>query len=79
MAAFADYKVADISLAPWGRIEIGIVQTGLICAMQACMGGFGNRALLPMRRQHRRHHLHQYPLDGRYRHHHDSRRQHERV
>jgi adenosylhomocysteinase len=27
MPAFADYKVADISLADWGRREIAIAET----------------------------------------------------
>jgi adenosylhomocysteinase len=33
MTTFSDYKVADISLAPWGRMEIDIAETEMPALM----------------------------------------------
>jgi len=33
MTTFSDYKVADISLAPWGRMEIDIAETEIPALM----------------------------------------------
>jgi len=37
MAAFTDYKVADIALAGWGRKEIAIAETEMPGLMVLCV------------------------------------------
>ena len=41
MSAFSDYKVADISLADWGRREVAIAE-GEMPGLMAWRAGFGS-------------------------------------